>query len=581
MRQKIPGIKYRLLILFHAFVLSVAVLASRPLQAANELDAIQYLYRNTSAPLPPNLSPELPEALFLKAMLEQELPQGAVQLAPADPSLIPPPRTFGDLPAYVERIHRAIQGSPTGKFPLLAGGQRVTAQSRPLGEGDLGVVYALEGTHRVIKIPKGGSIVGASKLAREAESGEFWEKQASATGLFTTPKTHAGDKLGLFAIRERYEGESVTDYLIRHGVLRIEDDGKKVVYGKSLAEIQADPDLGRIWKVLSEMLAIMKRNPGYYLSISPNNIYVSYKDPRTKTEISEVSLIDVGLGNGAVDKYAGVHTLREYLDLAINRLEKYLGRNYNPTRSVSFSEAQKSTEFIKARTVAGTRQTIYGLTPDLHAEIQKALREALRPFGAVGIEGIYMGNAEGLYVGSRVMPLGELARSRPEEAREFNAHQGGAFDQDKIRVGGITRISDLEAVALLPDAPPSSVPRAGAPTADVPVSNLHELSESRIARLQEEIESRLRRAFRDFPIHVTLIQTPPLESPAQGGKGDKSLFHAISEALKRRGKIITPSRAVSFAEVESAILAPADRPRQRPTGGRCLHSFLTTLAREH
>ncbi len=238
-----------------------------------------------------------------------------------------PPRTVADLTQAAIAINHVIAQQSGGVVVIHLNGEPYKIKLPPLGQGDRGVVYALANTDDVIKIPK-GNLASVLTLMNEAVGYNFWFNQArQSQGVFSVPERRSIHPLGLFSVMKRDHGESLTKMMVRFGLLTFDPvTGKAKAHPDRIAKMGSANKL-KVEKGILGILETIRHNPDYSLSVSPNNLHVNYAD-QAKTIISDVVLIDVGLGNRNSSKFDAIHDMASYLELSQNRLEKYLKVGY-------------------------------------------------------------------------------------------------------------------------------------------------------------------------------------------------------------------------------------------------------------
>lgn len=262
----------------------------------------------------------------------ESLPRIAINGAP----LIPPARV-GDLGALAAAMNQALAGSGD-PVRLRIDNEDLLVRRPALGQGDRGIVFAIENSNEVIKIPK-ANLISVLTLMNESVGYEFWRAQSLLPGSgFSVPERRLLHPLGLYSLMQRDRGEPLTKTMLRFGMLSYNPNtGLASVHPDRIAAL---PSLDRriLEGAIQSMLNIMRQRPEMSLSISPNNLHVNYADA-AKTRISSVTLIDVGLSSKPSDKFAGIRSLADYVEFSRDRLEKYLRVGYADAEIEALNES--------------------------------------------------------------------------------------------------------------------------------------------------------------------------------------------------------------------------------------------------
>jgi CRP-like cAMP-binding protein len=193
------------------------------------------------------------------------------------------------------------------------GGARFTLALPPLGEGDRGMVYTLEG--HSLEIAHAGAPLCLKVAKPQPVCRERLLEEAMTTAYFlgegiVVPRIHHMDPAGRFSVKDRIEGESITSLYLR--------------FSQLTARTQ-ELMLGDLEKFLERLLELFRKRPDCQVSISPNNIYVLSEAGRFHDPVRFV-LIDPG--TTLKKDYEGF-TFRHYWNEVLpDRIRKYQRTGY-------------------------------------------------------------------------------------------------------------------------------------------------------------------------------------------------------------------------------------------------------------
>jgi hypothetical protein len=155
-----------------------------------------------------------------------------------------------------------------------------------------------------------------------------WQKKA-ADYSFTVAKLHEYHPAGLFSIKAKNQGISLTRMLMQLGLIYIVDkEAKTTGFNKLTDQDLKNPRIKQIFTAIFDMLDVIKNDPSYCTSLSPNNIFVAFKDK--SNNIEKIELIDYGKTKNAkkVEQYIALKHANQYIEIASDRLKKYITINY-------------------------------------------------------------------------------------------------------------------------------------------------------------------------------------------------------------------------------------------------------------
>ena len=208
---------------------------------------------------------------------------------------------------------------------LKYGGETYIFNATPLGVGERGVVYPLFNKKYVIKIPK-NDLKSMRILQEEKASSDFWYEISQNSHInFSVPKKVKEHPLGFFSIMERIDGQTLTDVLIRFNIVRIDKQQKTASIPPRVESHRTQTSMNKIAQAIMDLVRTFQKNPEFSLSISPNNILVTFSDEKME-QVNKVYLIDFGLDSGYHTNYGNTKDFEDYLDIARLKIQGYLAR---------------------------------------------------------------------------------------------------------------------------------------------------------------------------------------------------------------------------------------------------------------
>lgn len=267
------------------------------------------------------------EAVPTREILDWPVPSQATPRVSADGVTAMAPTRVRDLALLAAFLNQALAGE--GPAVELRLGADVIRIKRPaLGQGDRGIVFAIEGSDEVIKIPK-PNLISVLALMGESAGYEFWRGRSLRAGSgFSVPERRVLHELGVYSLMARDHGEPLTKAMLRFGLLSFDPSTSKAYSHPDRIAAMSGANREKIEHALRSMLALMKTHPEMSLSISPNNLHINYANAQ-RTVISSVVLIDVGLSSKASAKFDSIKDLSSYVEFSRDRLEKYLRVGYS------------------------------------------------------------------------------------------------------------------------------------------------------------------------------------------------------------------------------------------------------------
>jgi hypothetical protein len=279
----------------------------------------------------------------LAEILEFPLQDSLTLKVAFDGVALPVPETLGELERMINTINYKLKTSKSKIVSLTIDGQEFRVQLPALGEGDRGTVYALVDRDQVIKIPKSG-LISIFTLMNEQKGYEFWFSQSlKKESSFSVPHREFLHPLGAYSIIARDYGEPLTKTLLRFGIIQVDKTtGKALINPLAFAKLGAS-NYQKIEKAILSIKKIIAQNPKYALSYSPNNLHVQFVNA-DKTIVSDVVLIDVGLGNKNSSKFDAIIDFKSYVEFSLSRIEKYYRLGYLNLAEIAEESAKLALE---------------------------------------------------------------------------------------------------------------------------------------------------------------------------------------------------------------------------------------------
>ena len=242
-------------------------------------------------------------------------------------AFIPAPRTAGEILTYLRQVESVLTSSKEKTISFQYGDREAITLKLPfLGRGNNGAVYEIEGPSnkesKVIKItlPR---LQGIESSIIEYESLNFWVEAAKNSDSFLVPGQHEAHKLGFYRIMEKNEGITLTKYLLMLGAIHIDSAlNKTASYNPNFLDGLYASEARQIADAIQSMITVINENPKHCVSLSPNNIHITY-DPGSLA-IKRIDLVDIGPVPSKLKSYQQLKTLNQFLELCAERLQKYL-----------------------------------------------------------------------------------------------------------------------------------------------------------------------------------------------------------------------------------------------------------------
>ncbi|MCB0411755.1 MAG: hypothetical protein KDD22_04475 [Bdellovibrionales bacterium] len=395
---------------------------------------------------------------------------------------------------------------------LSIGGQHFNLDLPLVGEGKLGIVFHLSGTSLLIKLPKGESRF-FNVLLGEDSAAQTWTEKAYESGRFSVGKTLMTHPLGLYSIKKQVLGETLGEFFFRYRVLKLNSEGKAYINEHALNDLQSSPSFLKVKSAILEVIRIIQAHPEIGLSLSPHNIIVSYKN-EMNSEVTEVSLIDVGLSPRAGQRYHSMTNFREYLEEAVLSVNKDIALSRTHLSITTFDEAQTNFDFLIGENLMGSKIRISGLTSKTYEIIRAALAKVL--------EKHQLHLSGGFFYGSRVMPRSIVNKRSSANLPVLD----DGVDKSYVRNSGLTTISDLEMIVVIDNAQDSSV--------------------EYLRQLKAELLALVEPQMRLFPVGIRFINLH------EKNKSHISAQASAQEFMTSRGYELSKHQFISLAKIEES-----------------------------
>jgi hypothetical protein len=302
----------------------------------------------------------------------------------------------------------------------------------PLGHGYRGAVFKIQDQPLVAKISHNDPL-SREKLLEEVKATYSWERASAGQGFRVARIVSYSDNEGV-AIKEFINGETVAAFLIRQDVFEVNKDGSGL-RALPITSQKTQVALNKVGAAIEKMLRLQREGSVPAVSLSPNNIMVTYDD-EFQTRVKDVILVDLGPSASKSTEFLPIKTMADYLSYSLQRMNGYLKEGLADIHSVTFAEAQKDSRSLMGRTQKGDDLRVYGLTDEILVYVTNEIRQTLDD-----------PQAKLYFYGSRVMPRTEVIKRDDEARKRWDLFDDGV-NKESIRTSGITRLSDLDVLIV-------------------------------------------------------------------------------------------------------------------------------------
>lgn len=319
--------------------------------------------------------------------------------------------------------------------------------------------------------------------------------------------------------KELIEGLTLAEWLIRANVISfrgtIQDPVIKIrrEYLKDGSPLYSD--LLFIWGLINSASKYMTENPNTRASLSPLNLILTFLDPENYTGVKGVYLVDFGHSVRPMMPPLSLESYLQGSERAILRAK----RDKQQVEELSFQEVQTRDDWCGGHNFAGNFLRVAGLTPSLLAKVRQTIVESLAHFG-IGDD------FKVVFYGSRVMPRTKV-REHTDVPENILPIEDDSVVKNAARLAGITKISGLDAVIILPET----------------VANGFESCQD-VRSLRYRITNEFKRKTLQCKLHVNVAFLGPKETFAP-----VDVYAAIKRNFESRKKFISPHQLIDAANL--------------------------------
>ena len=254
-----------------------------------------------------------------------------------DDEVINPPKKSDEVEPFLEKIKNTIMNK-TGDTTVFKYGDELQLKLKLpyLGRGGRGIVYSIinddQTSTKVLKLNVLKGNKGLDSAQREVNNYYFWSKY-SKNNSFSVAQLHDYSHNGLYHIKEKNTGISLAKFLVYKGLL-VRKDKKyeaKVFTSENNNQMQ-DKQIKKVIVALSDLLQIIEKNPSNPITISPNNIFIEFKNDTDY--IKKIELIEYGHAVSSLHIFNQIKTFEQYLDFVVWKLNKINAKNILFAQSV-------------------------------------------------------------------------------------------------------------------------------------------------------------------------------------------------------------------------------------------------------
>jgi hypothetical protein len=244
---------------------------------------------------------------------------------------ISPPTSIKKINKYLNKIKDQLNANVDGTATFKYGNNLDIQIKLPiLGAGKHGLVFEIidetEEIKKIFKLNIKQGVLSLKAGIKERYNYTFWNDQAKSYS-FEVASMYDVHPYGLYMIKEKNNGVSLTSYLISQNIIFQNEKKKKKVDFKTLTQAELDESpIKEISQAVLDLLDVIKNNRKNCTSISPNNIFLEFN---TQTNsIQKVELIDYGISTHKIYSYFYITNFNQYIKMSSKRLTFYLKNNY-------------------------------------------------------------------------------------------------------------------------------------------------------------------------------------------------------------------------------------------------------------
>jgi hypothetical protein len=250
-----------------------------------------------------------------------------------DDTVIYPPKNVQDIEYYLQQITNKLLECHKETLIFQYGNMlKVILKSPCLGIGDHAYIFEIlnennTSTNKILKLNIKQYSKSLKAGMKESYNYLFWEDKA-INYSFTVTKIYFCHPFGLYSIKEKNNGVSLTKVLIDKKLIFVIDYVNNITSYKQVTNKEIKKlNIEKICVAIFDLLSIMKVTPSSCCSISPNNIFIKFKN--NTDQIKNIELIDYGISDNKMETYFKIETFNQYLEIAAERMAKYLKLGYN------------------------------------------------------------------------------------------------------------------------------------------------------------------------------------------------------------------------------------------------------------
>jgi NAD(P)-dependent dehydrogenase (short-subunit alcohol dehydrogenase family) len=270
-----------------------------------------------------------------------------------DGHVISPAKDLIDLEQRVlKEIHQRIAASERPIVRIRIQGRNFAVYRRPYAQGMAGAVYEIADSGKVIKISKSMPLSIPSMLQEKGRAAQV--EALTLNERFRTPHNYDFDEFGIFGVKEKVSGPTLTEHLIDLGLIRLEDvDGKTravLESGEKLEALLKTPEVKALAKEVENLMDIRHRHPELVGDLGPANIIP--KVNLSSGKIEELYQVDIGLTSQKTKaRFDGVYPegFRGYLRIAEALVNRYIDTHVMPAVKAMETEAVHTVSQKSAR----------------------------------------------------------------------------------------------------------------------------------------------------------------------------------------------------------------------------------------
>ena len=289
-------------------------------------------------PLNVQHSPKINNELFINATEEGSkfdkllIQTNVFQDVIIDNKVISAPKKLQDIKPYLQQITTTLLYTKKATVKFKYGNMEdIILQLPYLGTGNHAYVFEILdknnlATNKVFKLNIKQYSDSLKAGVKESYNYIFWNNKA-VNYSFSVAKTHFYADSGLFCIKQKNNGISLTKFLLEKNLIFVVDKANNINnYKPATNQEIKDLKIEKVCVAVLDLLSVMKNNPNNCSSISPNNIFIELENDNIN--IKTVELIDYGISVNKMKHYSKIENFNQYLELAAERMTKYIRLGY-------------------------------------------------------------------------------------------------------------------------------------------------------------------------------------------------------------------------------------------------------------